>query len=92
VIAQGIAHTGFSLIEAVTQCPISYGRQNKKGDAPKMMQWQRDYAVNVEAAKKMTAEQLQDKFLIGVLHKSEAPEYTKQYQELVIDKAQKGAK
>lgn len=92
VIAQAIAHDGFSLVEAITQCPISYGRQNKKGDAPKMMQWQRDHAVNVEAAKKMTEEQLADKFLIGVLHKSEAPEYTKQYQALVIDKAQKGAK
>ncbi|WP_040292582.1 2-oxoacid:ferredoxin oxidoreductase subunit beta [Acetonema longum] len=92
VIAQGIAHDGFSLIEAVTQCPIYNGRQNKLGDAPTMMKWQRDHAVNVEAAKKMTPEQLAGKFLIGVLHKSEAPEYTKQYDDLVIANAQKGAK
>ena len=92
VIAQAIAKEGFSLVEAITQCPISYGRQNKKGDAPKMMQWQRDHAVNVEAAKKMTVEQLEDKFLIGVLHRSEVPEYTKQYEKLVIAAANKGAK
>ena len=40
----------------------------------------------------MTAEQLADKFLIGVLYESEAPEYTEQYQQLVIDKAQKGGR
>lgn len=91
LMAQAISHEGFSLVEAITQCPISYGRQNKLGDAPKMMQWQRDHAVPVEAAKKMTAEQLAGKFPIGLLHKSEAPEYTKQY-DLVLARAQKGAK
>ena len=31
VIAKGIAHKGFSIIEAVSACPISFGRQNKMG-------------------------------------------------------------
>ncbi|EAX49031.1 thiamine pyrophosphate enzyme domain protein TPP-binding [Thermosinus carboxydivorans Nor1] len=91
LIAQAISHDGFALVEAITQCPISYGRQNKMGDAPKMLAWQRDHAVTVEAAKKLAPEQLADKFLIGVLHKSEAPEYTKQY-DLILAKAQKGAR
>ncbi len=91
VIAEGISHDGFSLVEAVTQCPIYFGRQNKKGDASAMMKTQRDNAVTIEAAKRMTPEQLEGKFTIGVLHKSEAPEYTKQYQG-VIERAQKGAK
>jgi 2-oxoglutarate ferredoxin oxidoreductase subunit beta len=90
LIAQAIRHEGFALVETITQCPISYGRQNKKGDAPRMMQWQRDHAVNVEAAKKLSAEQLDGKFVIGLLHKSEAPEYTKQYDK-VIARAAKGA-
>lgn len=92
LIAKGIAHKGFSLIEAVSACPISFGRQNKMGGPVNMLYWQRDHAVQVEAAKKMTAEQLADKFLIGVLYESEAPEYTEQYQQLVIDKAQKGGR
>lgn len=91
LIAQAISHDGFALVEAVTQCPISFGRQNKRGNGAKMMKWQRDHAVPVAAAAKLSPEQLQDKFIIGVLHKSEAPEYTKQYDK-VIFKAQKGGK
>lgn len=91
VIAQGIQHDGFSLIEAITQCPISYGRQNKLGNGAKMLKMQRDNAVPVAAAAKMTPEQLEGKFLVGVLHKAEVPEYTKQYDK-IIAKAQKGGK
>jgi 2-oxoglutarate ferredoxin oxidoreductase subunit beta len=90
VMTQALSHDGFSIVEAITQCPISYGRQNKLGDAAGMMGWQRDHAVPVEAAKRLTPEQLEEKFLIGVLHKSEAPEYTKEYDK-IIARAQKGA-
>ena len=90
VLSQALAHDGFSIVEAITQCPISYGRQNKLGDAASMMGWQRDHAVTTEAAKRLTPEQLDGKFLIGVLHKSVAPEYTKEYAK-VIARAQKGA-
>ena len=90
-IAKGIANDGFSLVEAITQCPISYGRQNKRGNAPQMMQWQKEHAVPVAAAAKMTPEQLEGKFTIGVLHESKAPEYTREYDK-VIAKAQKGGK
>ncbi|MDU2063934.1 MAG: 2-oxoacid:ferredoxin oxidoreductase subunit beta [Sporomusaceae bacterium] len=91
LIAEAIAHDGFSLVEAVTACPIGFGRQNKRGDGAAMMKWQRDHAVTAGQAAKMTEEQLADKFIIGVLHKAEAPEYTKQY-DLIIEQAQKGAK
>ena len=90
-IAKGIANDGFSLVEAITQCPISYGRQNKRGNAPQMMQWQKEHAVPVAAAAKMTPEQLEGKFTIGVLHESKAPEYTREYDK-VIAKAQTGGK
>ena len=49
LIAKGIEHKGFSLIEAVTACPISYGRQNKMGGPADMMKWQRDHAVPLAA-------------------------------------------
>ena len=57
LIAKGIEHKGFSLIEAVTACPISYGRQNKMGGPADMMKWQRDHAVPLAAWDKMTEEQ-----------------------------------
>lgn len=89
VIAQAIAHDGFALVEAITACPIGYGRQNKSGDGANMLKWQRDHAVTAAQAAKLSAEEMADKFIIGVLHRSEAPEYTKQYDEL-ISAVQKG--
>lgn len=89
LISQGIQHEGFSLIEAIAQCPISFGRQNKRGNAANMLKWQRDHAITAAAAAKLTPEQRKDKFIIGLLHKEEVPEYTKQYDK-VIAKAQKG--
>lgn len=91
VIAQGIQHEGFSVIEAVTACPISFGRQNKMGSAPNMMKWQKDHGVMLTAYEKLTDEQKADKFPIGVLYKATAPEYTAEYAK-VIASAQKGAK
>jgi 2-oxoglutarate/2-oxoacid ferredoxin oxidoreductase subunit beta len=91
VIAKGIEHKGFSVIDAITQCPTSFGRKNKMGEAPAMMEWQRDKAVTIQAAAKLSPEQLTGKFLIGELHHSEAPEYVTEYEK-VIARAQKGAK
>lgn len=91
VIAQGIEHVGFSVIEAISACPISFGRQNKKGSAPNMMKLQRDHGVMLAAYEKLTEEEKTDKFPIGVLYKAQAPEYTAEYDK-VVARAQKGAK
>ena len=83
VIAKAIAHEGFSLVEAITACPISFGRQNKRGGAPDMMKWQRDHGVVLAAYNKLPEDQKEDKFPIGVLYETEAPEYTKEYDKVI---------
>jgi len=50
----------------------------------------KEVAVPVQAAAKMTAEQLEGKVLTGVLYKEDKPEYCEMYQK-VIERAQ-GAK
>ena len=95
VIAKGIAHKGFSIIEVVSACPISFGRQNKMGGPAQMMAWQRDHGVlkavwdRMDEAKK--AEAIADgKFPIGVLYENnDVQEYTAAYDEL-IKRAQEG--
>lgn len=89
IIAQGIENKGFSLVEAITQCPISYGRRNKMGDAADMLKWMSEKAVNLAAFEKMSTEQKDDKFPIGVLYKGEFPEYTAEYAQ-VISRAREG--
>lgn len=91
VIAKAIAHEGFSLVEAITACPIGFGRQNKSGSGANMMKWQKDHAVPLVAYKKLTDQEKVDKFAIGVLYESEAPEYTKEYEKIILQ-AQGGAK
>ena len=61
LIENAIAHEGFSIVECVTTCPTYYGRKNKKGDAVKMLEYQRDNSVSVAKAKTMTAEDLKGK-------------------------------
>jgi 2-oxoglutarate ferredoxin oxidoreductase subunit beta len=90
LIAKGIANPGFSVIDAITQCPISYGRKNKMGGPAQMMQWQKDHAVMVAAAAKMTPAEMSGKFVIGELHKSAAPEYTAEYDKMIARLQGKG--
>ncbi|WP_371381660.1 2-oxoacid:ferredoxin oxidoreductase subunit beta [Sporomusa aerivorans] len=83
VISQGIQNKGFSLVEAVTQCPISYGRRNKLGDAANMLKLMSERAVPLKAYEKLPAEQKQDKYPIGVLYHEPAAEYAQEYGKLI---------
>lgn len=90
LIEKAISNKGFSLVEAVSQCPIYFGRKNKLGNAADMLKWQRDSAVSQKQASSMSAEQLSGKLVIGELTNSPAPEYTEEYSK-VIQKAMKRA-
>jgi 2-oxoglutarate/2-oxoacid ferredoxin oxidoreductase subunit beta len=83
LVKKGIMNEGFSLIEAISGCPTYYGRKNKKGGPVDMMQWQKDNAVTIAAAAKMTPEELEGKFLIGEFKNKPEPEYTKEYQNII---------
>ena len=91
MIEQGISHKGFSLIDCASVCPTYYGRKNKKGDAVEMMKWQRDNAVMAEKAAGMTEEEKRGKLVIGVLSRSDYPEFTAEYQK-IIDRLAEGRK
>ncbi len=83
LVAKAIENKGFSVVEAISQCPTYYGRRNKLGSPIDMLTWQKESAVTAAAAAKLPAEKLEDKFIIGELYKGEAPEYTAEYQKIV---------
>jgi 2-oxoglutarate ferredoxin oxidoreductase subunit beta len=88
LIVKGIQHKGMAIIEVIDDCPTTYGRRNKFRSVVDMMKRLKTEAVPVKAAAKMTAEQLEGKFLTGVLFEdTEKPEYCVQYAD-VIKKAQ----
>ncbi|KJS22583.1 MAG: hypothetical protein VR72_06070 [Clostridiaceae bacterium BRH_c20a] len=82
-IKEGIKNKGFSLIEAMSMCPTSYGRRNKMGTAADMLNDLKTSAVNINVAKKLTPEKLEGKFLIGTLHHKPYREFTEEYDKLI---------
>lgn len=68
---------GFSVIEAISQCPVSYGRRNKFKTPADMLLWQKEHGVT--AGRRALKE---EDFLIGEVFNKEAPEYTQEYEKL----------
>lgn len=90
LIKQGLENDGFSVIEAVVPCFTAHGRRNKgryKSNID-MYNEEKERAVNISVAKNKTAEELEGKFTVGVLHQSTIPEYTKMSRAL-MEKAMK---
>lgn len=83
MIARGLENKGFSFIEALVQCPTSYGRKNKMGDAPAMLRWMRDTALMKAAYDKLPEEKRDGKFPIGVLCEGQFAEYATAYQKVI---------
>ena len=84
MIAGGIENKGFSFIEAMVQCPTSFGRKNKFAGAPEMMKWLRDNAVMKAAWDKLPEEKKTgDKFPIGLFYRQEAKDYVTAYNEVI---------
>ncbi|MCF8026832.1 MAG: 2-oxoacid:ferredoxin oxidoreductase subunit beta [Desulfobacteraceae bacterium] len=86
LIRDAILHEGFSVLEVLTQCPTYFGRYNRAGDAPEMMETYKNRTVAVGSEKKN-----QDPDLIerGVFVKKELPEYCREYEKVIEKNQQK---
>jgi 2-oxoglutarate ferredoxin oxidoreductase subunit beta len=84
-IEQAIRKNGFSLVEAVSYCPTTFGRLNKLGTTVDMMRQLKENSVSASAAQKLTPEERQKKIVHGIMHDIEKPEYTQLYEQLIQD-------
>ena len=82
LMEKGFLKQGFSVVEVISHCQTQYGKLNRMGGAVAMLEWQRDHAVPVEQAAKMSQESLADKFLTGVLVDREMPVYEDEYEKV----------
>ncbi len=82
LIERAILKKGFSVVEVITHCHTQYGRQNKLGSAVDMLKWQRDNAVPVDKAAKMSPEELEGKIITGVLVDKDLPVYEEEYEKV----------
>ena len=84
LIKASIEHQGFSVVEIFTQCPTYFGRKNKLGDAPEMLQVFKERTVPVGSPKKAEDPSLMER---GIFVDIDRPEYCDEYQKL-IERAQ----
>ncbi len=83
LIEKAIVKKGFSVVEAMAQCPVQYGRRNKAGGPVDMLQWYRDNAVSYAAFKEIPPDEIGEKFPIGVLVDKDEPGYIDRYKEII---------
>jgi 2-oxoglutarate/2-oxoacid ferredoxin oxidoreductase subunit beta len=79
---------GFSVVEIISDCPISFGKMNKMRTAVDMLKWIKDIAVSKKAWENLSVEERKDKFVIGEFLDIDRPDYNERYNE-IIKKAQK---
>ncbi len=83
LIEKALSNNGFSVVEALTQCPTYLGRKNKIGGAVEMLEWIKNQTINAKAAAALPPEKREGKLLIGELHNAPAPEFAGEYGELI---------
>lgn len=83
MISLGLKHKGMAIIEIITNCHVNYGRRNLHPDAPEMVCWIRDQSIDKELVEIIPLEELDQKFVVGVLSQKERPEYSAQWAAFV---------
>jgi len=86
IIKKAIAHKGFSVVEAMSQCPTNFGRRNKAGSAVDMLETYKDRTVALNSKE---AGEAPEKLRRGIFVQTERPEYASAYEKM-IQAASKG--
>lgn len=73
---QAMKKKGFSLIEIMSQCPVSYGKRVKLKKGSDMLRYFRDNSVPIQKTGDLTEEELSGKIVIGKLVDRERTEFT----------------
>ena len=81
-IKKGIQKKGFALIEAVSQCPVQYGKVSKLGKAVDILRYYKENSIKVNKAKDLSPEELEGKIVIGELVDTEKAELSEEWERL----------
>jgi 2-oxoglutarate ferredoxin oxidoreductase subunit beta len=84
ILSESFKHKGFSFVEVFSGCPVNFGSKNGMGKPEEMDDWIDGIAVPSDKFKKLSAEEKEGKFPIGVLKKDpETEEYCTTYEKYV---------
>jgi 2-oxoglutarate ferredoxin oxidoreductase subunit beta len=82
-IAQALDKDGFSVVEAMSYCHTTFGRQNDLGRATDMMHYIQENTLTLEQAEELPDETRRTKIVRGVLVDRDIPEYTRLYDRVI---------
>jgi 2-oxoglutarate ferredoxin oxidoreductase subunit beta len=82
-IVDAISKNGFSVVEAVSYCHTTFGRQNRMGRATDMMRHIKEQSITRSQASKLGEEELSEKIIRGVFADRDIPEYTELYDQVI---------
>jgi len=77
---------GFSFIEIISQCPVSYGKSANMRTAVDFIKYFRDSSIPLKKATEMTEEELEGKFVVGKMFERHRAELTDDLQALVRER------
>ncbi|HEC25489.1 MAG TPA: 2-oxoacid:ferredoxin oxidoreductase subunit beta [bacterium] len=82
-IVSALKHTGFSVLEVITNCHISFGRRNKMKSPVEMVKYQKEKAIPIRSAENMSDEELAGRFKTGIfLENTDKPEFSSEYRKM----------
>ncbi len=81
-IKTGLQKNGFAFIEAISQCPVQFGRVSKLGKAAAMLENYKENSIKVKDAREMSSEALMGKYVVGEFVNIEKDELSRQWQDL----------
>ena len=84
-IKAGLKKKGFAFIEAISQCPVQYGRASKLGKAAAFMEHYKNNSIKINKASKMSPEKLHGKIIIGEFVDIEKTELSQEWKALKCD-------
>jgi len=87
-IKKGILKKGFALIEAVSQCPVQFGRASKLGGAVEMLTYYKENSVRIDKAEKMGRAELESKIIVGEFVDQDREELSEQWVRLRCEMAE----
>ena len=81
-IGEALDRQNFSFVEAISQCPVHFGRSNQMAQPVETLAWIKENTISVQQSMKLTDEEKVNKFVIGNLVDREQEDYSRRYQKV----------
>ena len=79
---EALQTTGFSFIEIVSQCPVSYGRRVGLRDGAAFMDYFKANSIRLDKARNMSEQELERRIVVGKLVERERLEFTESLRRI----------